>query len=204
MNLLRPIKPRTAREENWIAPSPLRPNCAAADRIFLWKTPAALALDESLREESDRLREGFWRSLKESYAEATRSSYGAGLLRFNQFCDWLGINEARRMPCDATLLASFIGWWAERTSGPAINNWLSGLHAWHVVNRQPWRGDDPLIRLTRRSAKRMGRHFKKPPRDPVSCTHLRKLGAALDTSIPIDAAIWACALSLFWGCRRSG
>ncbi|KIY43675.1 DNA breaking-rejoining enzyme [Fistulina hepatica ATCC 64428] len=34
--------------------------------------------------------------------------------------------------------------------------------------------------------------------------HMKLLHDALSNSSPRDAAIWACACSLFWGCRRSG
>ncbi|KIY47847.1 DNA breaking-rejoining enzyme, partial [Fistulina hepatica ATCC 64428] len=195
---------RAPRDGNWIKPSPLRPPCAAADRIFQWRSLASLDLDDSLRSESDAINIGYWLNLASAFSETTRSSYGAGLLRFHQFCDLHNIPESRRMPADVTLISAFLGCWSSHVSGSAINNWLSGLKAWHDINQQPWLGNDVLIHLGRRSAAREGLHHSRPVRQPVSCEHMRALRRALNLSLPKDAAIWACASTLFWSCRRAG
>ncbi|KIY48000.1 hypothetical protein FISHEDRAFT_27702, partial [Fistulina hepatica ATCC 64428] len=195
---------RAPRDPNWIAPSPLRPPCAAAERLFRWRSLASLDLDDSLRRESEAISMGYWLNLSSAFSEATRSSYGAGLLRFHQFCDQNNISESRRMPANVTLISAFLGCWSSRVSGSAIKNWLSGLKAWHDVNQQAWLGDNVLIRLGRRSAAREGRQHHRPIREPVSREHLRILRYSLDISLPRDAAIWACACTLFWSCRRAG
>ncbi|KIY51944.1 hypothetical protein FISHEDRAFT_36343, partial [Fistulina hepatica ATCC 64428] len=187
-----------------IAPSPFRPSCPTSERIFRWKSPAALELDNTLRQDSELIRLGYWANLQEAYAEATRSTYGAGLLRFHQFCDRCSIPESRRMPADIHLLAGFIGCWSNKQSGSTLTNWLAGLRAWHEINNQPWAGEQPLLRLGCRSAKRTGKKHSRPPREPVTTTHMRLLYDALTNSSPRDAAIWACACCLFWGCRHSG
>ncbi|KIY53653.1 DNA breaking-rejoining enzyme, partial [Fistulina hepatica ATCC 64428] len=195
---------RAGRGDNWIAASPFRPSCPASERIFRWKSPAAVQLDNTLRHDSDLIRLGYWANLQQAYAEATRSTYGAGLLRFHQFCDRCNIPESRRMPADIHLLAGFIGCWSSKQSGSTLTNWLAGLRAWHEINNQPWPSEQPLLRLGRRSAKRTGKKHARPPREPVTTTHMRLLHDALMNSSPRDAAIWACACCLFWGCRRSG
>jgi hypothetical protein len=43
-----------------------------------------------------------------THVPETRESYGAGLLRFAQFCDREHIGESARMPADCFLLAAFI------------------------------------------------------------------------------------------------
>ncbi|KIY44813.1 DNA breaking-rejoining enzyme, partial [Fistulina hepatica ATCC 64428] len=187
-----------------IAPSPFRPPCPASERIFRWKSPAAAQLDEMLRQDSELIRLGYWSNLQDAYAEATRSTYGAGLLRFHQFCDRCSVPESRRMPADIHLLVGFIGCWSDKHSGSTLSNWLAGLRAWHEINNQPWVGEQPLLRLGRRSAKRAGKKHSRPPREPVTILHMKLLHDVLANSSPRDAAIWACACSLFWGCRRSG
>ncbi|KIY54016.1 hypothetical protein FISHEDRAFT_28903, partial [Fistulina hepatica ATCC 64428] len=181
------------KDPNWIAPSPLRPACPTAERIFRWKSLASLNLDESLRTESPALQAGYWLSLTSSFTEPTRSSYGAGLLRFHQFCDQNNVSESRRMPIHVTLLASFLGCWSSRVSGSTIKNWLSGLKAWHDINLQPWLGDHTLIRLARCLAAREGRLHHCPIRQPVTCELLLLLRRGLDIFSPKGAAIWACA-----------
>ncbi|KIY52607.1 DNA breaking-rejoining enzyme, partial [Fistulina hepatica ATCC 64428] len=195
---------RTTRNNNWIASSPFRPSCPASEHIFRWKSPAALQLDEMLRQDSELIRLGYWTNLQEAYAEATCSTYGMGLLRFHQFCDRCGIPESRRMPADIHLLAGFIGCWSNKQSGSTLSNWLAGLRAWHEINNQPWVGEQLLLRLGRRSAKRTGKKHCRPPCEPVTNLHMKLLHDALANSSPCDAAIWACTCSLFWGCRRSG
>ena len=60
-------------------------------------------------------------------ADNTLSSYGAGILRFNQFCDKYNIPESKRMPADERLITGFIGSALGEVSGSCIKNWLSGL-----------------------------------------------------------------------------
>ncbi|KAK7047568.1 hypothetical protein VNI00_006336 [Paramarasmius palmivorus] len=44
-----------------------------------------------------------------SFAENSETKYGAGILRFMEFCDQNDIDEELRMPADATLIAAFVG-----------------------------------------------------------------------------------------------
>ncbi|KAJ7197617.1 hypothetical protein GGX14DRAFT_574091 [Mycena pura] len=50
----------------------------------------------------------------------TRGSYGAGLLRFYQFCDHEGIGESARMPVNRFFLAAFVA----DAIGKSVRNWL--------------------------------------------------------------------------------
>lgn len=51
---------------------------------------------------------------------------------------------------------------------------------------------------------KQGTAFKRPLHAPVSLEHLPKLRANLDITIPFHAAVWATALTSFFGCRRLG
>lgn len=79
----------------------------------------------------------------------TRSNYGAGLLRFTQFCDQLSIPEVDCMPASSELLALFAAHHAGQLSDKTLNNWLAGLHFWHIVNGALWNGDDMLHHVRR-------------------------------------------------------
>ncbi|KAJ7253474.1 hypothetical protein C8J57DRAFT_1437303 [Mycena rebaudengoi] len=143
-------------------------------------------------------------SLLDSTVEDTRQSYGAGLLRFHQFCDAQGISEALRMPADKFLLSAFVANAIGSCSGKAIRNWLNGLRLWHIYNDAAWHGDEGWLPSLKKSADKKGAPFKRPPRGPITVEHLRALRARLVLSRARDAAIWAAALAAFWGCRRLG
>ena len=74
----------------------------------------------------------------------THSNYGAGLLRFAQYCDTHSIPECSRMPASEILLSAFSASAAGSASESTLNNWLAGLHYWHIVNGASWHGSDML------------------------------------------------------------
>ncbi|TFK24825.1 hypothetical protein FA15DRAFT_680564 [Coprinopsis marcescibilis] len=67
-----------------------------------------------------------------SLDEDTWSTYGAGLLRFMQFCDAHNIPEVQRMPASAQLVSAFLAFHAAAVSPSTVNNWISGLRFWHI------------------------------------------------------------------------
>lgn len=145
-----------------------------------------------------------FQDLLSSSTEDTRSAYGAGLLRFNQFCNKEEIPESRRMPASDILLGAFISEYSGARSGSAIRNWLSGLHLWHIYNDADWHGKEGWLPNILKAAEKKGAAFKRLPRGPITIQHLRALRAHLDLDVPLHAAIWAAALAAFWGCRRLG
>ena len=177
----------------------------AVDRLFSWRTPYGLSHDESLLAElPPALVESAKISIMGALATSSRSTYAAGLLRFNQFCDkWL-ISEGARMPASYALLCAFIGNHKGTTSGKTIKSWLSGIRAWHLTNHAPWYGDDKWVQMARISANKEGSRYKRALRAPVSIEHLLVLLSALTLSISFHAAVWAVALVTFFGCRRLG
>ncbi|KAI5981618.1 DNA breaking-rejoining enzyme [Pisolithus albus] len=127
----------------------------------------------------------------------TRSNYGAGLLRFTQFCDDMSIAESERMPASSELLSMFAAHYAGKLSQKTLNNWLAALHFWHIVNGAPWHGNDMLRHLVPPSSKRA----KRPP---VTLEALCILHDRLDLSNTFDASVWALASLAFWSCCRLG
>ena len=131
-------------------------------------------------------------------------TYGAGLLRFNQFCDRFQIPETKRMPASYVLLSSFIADHSGSTSGATIRNWLNGLRLWHVINGAEWHGKHSWVAALIKTAEKEGIVFRRPPRNPITLDYLRALRNHLDLSKPLHAAIWASAVIAFWACRRLG
>ena len=198
-------RPRKPRPDRNLAPSIFRPHVMAADRLFSWRTPYGLAHDQSLLAElPPALVNSAKMSITGALASSSRSSYGAGLLRFNQFCDRWEISERSCMPASYALLCAFIGNYKGSSSGKTIKAWLSGIRAWHLANHAPWFGDDKCVQMARISANKEGTRHKHPLRAPVSIEHLLALRRALSLSNHFHPAIWAVALVTFFGCRRLG
>ena len=198
-------KPRKPRPDRILIPNSLRPRVMAVDRIYSWRTPYGLSHDKSLLAElPPALVESAKMSITGALAPSLRSTYGAGLLRFNQFCDRWQISEASRMPVSYALLCAFIGNYKGSNSGKTIKSWLSGIRAWHLTNHAPWYGDDKWVQMARISANKEGTRHKRLLRAPVSIEHLLALRRVLVLSNHFHAAIWVVALVTFFGCRRLG
>jgi hypothetical protein len=204
-NTLPAVTARRPRPENEITPSPFRPPVPANQRILMWTTPHSVDMQVALNSElSTSLQRQIFEKILAAFVHETLQSYGAGLLRFTQFCDRHGISERCRMPASAILLSAFIAEYAGSLSGKAIENWLNGLRLWHLFNRAEWFGKDEWLTMLRRTAAKEGVIFRKKPRGPITLEHLRALRRVLDLSLPLHAAIWATATAAFWGCRRLG
>ncbi|KAJ7048732.1 hypothetical protein C8F01DRAFT_918387, partial [Mycena amicta] len=195
---------RRSTKKNVIGPSPLRPHVPADRRVLLWITPHSLESQSRMKHAgiSTALQVRIFEGLLGAHVDETRESYGAGLLRFNQFCDREQIAESSRMPADRLLLAAFVADALGTCTGKCIRNWLNGLHLWHTFNDAPWHGNEGFLPALKRSGDRSGVPFKRPPRAPITLEHLRALRAAIDVGTGLGAAVWAAALTAFWGCRR--
>ncbi|KAJ7112521.1 hypothetical protein C8R44DRAFT_547323, partial [Mycena epipterygia] len=182
--------------------SPFRPHVPADRCVLLWTSPFSTAAHSTLQEAgiSLDLQRQIFEGLLLTYVPETRESYGAGLLRFHQFCDREDIPESARMPADRFLLAASIG----SCSGKCVRNWLNGLRLWHMYNDAPWHGDEGWLPTLKKSADKGGVAFKHPPRGPITPTHMRVHRASLDLESPLGAASWAAATAAFRGYRRLG
>ncbi|KAJ6613869.1 hypothetical protein B0H10DRAFT_1804664, partial [Mycena sp. CBHHK59/15] len=137
--------------------------------------------------------------------ENMRSNYGAGLLRFTQFCDTLSIHEEAQMLASEHLLAIFTVDATGHTSDGTVNNWLAGLKIWHEVNGTKWNGDSPQMKRVKAGVKKLvPETSKRAKRPPVTIEHMYTLYVTLDLTNCKDAAVWVVACVAFWGCCRLG
>lgn len=206
------VKPEPTPPQQPIKPNPntkpdssLRPKVPASDRIHSWEMPFSIQFKKELQDSLpadliSTLQSSIFRAL----APNTRNSYGAGILRFIEFCDKYNIPEASRMPASNILLAAFVSDHSGTCSGSCIKNWMSGIKAWHDFNGAPWSGDSRFVHLARSTASKEGSSFPRPQRNPITLDHLRSLHSHLNLSDPSHAALWAIATCAFWGCRRLG
>jgi hypothetical protein len=204
-------KPRKAHPNNMIKPSLFRPHVSASQRLRAWKTPSTLSFHECLIQ---ALPLSDVRALLEvmifSLDEGTQSNYGAGLLRFTQYCDSREIPEAQRMPASENLLCGFSAAMAAgKVARSTLDSWLAGIRFWHLVNGAEWSGGDmrpgERLRAVKRGVGKLvpdtARRAKRPP---VTIEHMHALRAGLNLSNAFDAAVWALACVAFWSCCRLG
>ncbi len=196
-----PQKPRKPKPENVISFSPFRPHVRADERLIFWSAPFIQSSRDSARkllpDEATRL---LFNVVIHSIEPGTRSNYGAGLLRFHQFCNRYQIPEACRMPASELLLAAFVSAWVGRVGSSTVDNWMAGLRFWHTAHAAPWHGD----RLLKAACTPLGKLQPppKPKRPPVTLEHMHALRVGLDLTDAFDASVFALACSAFWGCRR--
>ncbi|KAJ3774000.1 hypothetical protein FB446DRAFT_686865 [Lentinula raphanica] len=196
---------RRTKERSSIIPNPLRPNVRAKDRIHTCSTPYSIQQRSSNIEKYPLdLIESGQKAVSAGLADSTKSSYGAGILRFNQFCDSMGVAENLQMPADETLIIGFVGHHMGSRSGSCIKSWLSAIQAWHALAGAPWPTDSKLLKLARKGARIAGTKFRRPQRNPITLAYLLALYSSIDSSDPFHSAVWAVACIAFWGCRRLG
>ncbi|KAJ3764937.1 hypothetical protein FB446DRAFT_835273, partial [Lentinula raphanica] len=197
--------PRKAQKDRVIANNNLRPNVRAAERLNVWTSSFAQnqSASNSLRYPKHILTAA-QSLIADSWADQTKSTYGAGLLRWHQFCDGENIPDEMRMPAPEILIAGFVASHAGSVTGSTIRSWLSGIRAWHIINQAPWPENSELLALARRSANVKGSHLRRTQWNPITLQHLLALRASLNLDLPFHCAVWALALACFWGCRRLG
>ncbi|TFK59111.1 hypothetical protein BDN72DRAFT_725460, partial [Pluteus cervinus] len=198
-------KPRKPNKDKFISNNAHRPHVLARERLQLWSTPYSLRQRQSVNTSlPPPLAQKVFETIHNAHAPSTKGSYGAGLLRFNQFCDRHNISEEDRMPASHILLVAFVADHQGQVSGKTIKLWLSSIRAWHEVNHADWNGEDRWVQFARTSANKLGTHHRRPQRGPITIQHLHTIRNNLDLSSPKGAAYWAITLTAFWGCRRLG
>lgn len=108
------------------------------------------------------------------------------------------------MPASQELIASFAAAHAGTISDKTLNNWLAGLHFWHLVNGAYWHGSDMLRSLHRGLAKMVPSSLCHAKRPPVTIEVLTILTETLYPFSLLDVAVSAVARIAFWSCCRLG
>ncbi len=126
-------KPRV-RQGSMIQPSDFRPFLLASQRIPYWTTPYSINSFAVLSSIYPRDLISAWKNVMlASVTEDTLKNYGAGLLRFTQFCDKFQIPEEKRMPADETLLSIFVTeMGAGKVKKSTIDTWIDGIKLWYL------------------------------------------------------------------------
>ncbi|EIW54667.1 uncharacterized protein TRAVEDRAFT_80679, partial [Trametes versicolor FP-101664 SS1] len=188
--------------------STLRPHCWAAERILKW-TPS------TSRRQRDKLGRPVSLSDDEieristvtcaAWQESTRSTYGTGLLVFHVYCDLRDIPDEQRAPAPELLILSFITSLAGSYSDSAINNYVAGVRAWHIIHGLPWTVDKLRYDKAIAGAGQLAPETsKRSQREPVTVNILLMIKSHLDITQSADAAIWACMCVAFYSLARLG
>ena len=73
-----------------------------------------------------------------TWAESTKETYGSGLLVYHTFCDRKEIPEDQRAPASPALISAFISTLAGSYAASTVTNYVSDVHAWHMIHGLPW------------------------------------------------------------------
>ncbi|KAF7357135.1 Reverse transcriptase ribonuclease h [Mycena sanguinolenta] len=188
-----------------LLPSSLRPVCFASERLYKWR-PAVSRSDRhatSSIPEADLARTTT--VLSHGWAEGTLETYGSGLLLFHCFCDSRHIPETARAPASPDLLAAFLAAIAGSYAGKTLENYFSGVRAWHVLHGIPWAPNkaefDTLIRA---AVALQPPSASKKKRQPYTEAIISTILSKLNLEDPLDASTAACLTAAFYSCARLG
>ncbi|GLB43910.1 hypothetical protein LshimejAT787_1500940 [Lyophyllum shimeji] len=160
-----------------LSPSVLRPHVRAGERLNAWVTPHTFRFISDISRFAPRsLISKLFLITLNSLAPKTREVYGAGLLRFHQFCDRLRVPESARMPASPALLATFCASWAGFIARDIVDNWMSGLRFWHIFHGADWRGDHLLLATVKKGVANMTPESSKRPSRPPNDNKGNSLG----------------------------
>lgn len=138
-----------------------------------------------------------------AYAVDTLEVYGSGLLVFHVWCDKRDVDDDLRCPASSQLIEAFIASCAGSYSRSAIENYIAGVQAWHLVHGQPWSVDQNRVSHLLKAAKRLG-PGQRPQRPPFTIDLMSAILPNLSNVTPLDVAVKACLLVTFWCTARLG
>lgn len=135
----------------------------------------------------------------------THATYSSGLLHFMVFCDKKNVPERDRAPADHVLLLSFVSTLAGAYSGSAISNYLYGVRAWHILHRVPWRVEKAEMDAMLKAAEKVTpASLKRKKQRPYTIKFMLAIRQHLDLSKPLNASVFACLTTCFFGTGRVG
>ena len=143
--------------------------------------------------------------ISDGYAESTRRAYGSAVLVYNVWADENGLSDVERFPATNSVMIAFASACTGSYSGGTISGYISGIRAWHGVHSVAWCvNDEDIARIARGSKAHEPDSSKRRKRDPFTRGLLALICAQLDLSRPLDAAVWACITTAFYGVARLG
>jgi hypothetical protein len=197
-------KTRKPKINNSYSPSAFRPHVPASDRLRYWSSPHAIAHHHHVVSQIPaHAASNLINVMLLSLEPKTRSNYGAGLLRFTQFCDANSISEHHRCPASEILISAFIASFAGLRSTDCINGWLAGIKWWHTFQGADWHGANMLASVKKGIAKAVPESSRRSKREPITLEHMHCLLLGLDLTNAKDAAIYAASCVAFHGICRS-
>ncbi|KAI0647280.1 hypothetical protein C8Q79DRAFT_617894 [Trametes meyenii] len=153
-------------------PSRLRPHCFASERLRHWLPVSSrrpvdshglpLALSQTDIQRITDVTAHAW-------ADSTAATYGSGLLIFHVFCDERAIPDEQRAPASELLVLSFVSALAGAYAPSAINNYLNGVRAWHLIHGLDWIVDqERLLNAVKGASKLSPLSSKRVKREPLT------------------------------------
>ncbi|KAJ6472275.1 hypothetical protein DFH09DRAFT_954068 [Mycena vulgaris] len=143
--------------------------------------------------------------MSHAWADGTLETYGSGLLVFHCFCDSRNVAEALRAPATPDLLAMFLAAAAGSYAGKTLENYFSGVRAWHVLHGIEWGPNNAECEaLLRAAAALQPKSSQRKKRRPYTVDLIITLLSHLDPEEPLDAAVGSCLTTGFYSCARVG
>ncbi|KAE8269260.1 hypothetical protein A4X09_0g3086 [Tilletia walkeri] len=186
----------------------LFPDVHASERLLKWRpgltTPTTLLLSSgSPLPASNHLNLLVAQTLQAALEPSTRTNYGYSIGIFIRFCFDLGLCVSQIFPISEGLLLAFVCAQAGSRAKKTVINHLSALAAWHETWGLRWHRFDVVDRALQGVGKLAPAHL--PLRPPVELSDLLSARLFLhNTTNPLHAAVWACALMSFWSACRLG
>ena len=134
-----------------------------------------------------------------SWADATIRRYSGAIKQFICFCDTERVPEHLRFPADEFILCAFATSSLQKHAGGTSRSRLTALKAWHTSHNVEWKGSTRLRYVLNGIHNLAPSSSRRPPRPPINARMLSQLVEALDLSLPLYAAVAACAATAFWG-----
>lgn len=185
--------------------SPLRPPCAARDRLRRWRPFSSRTNSPDGQSISEQDLKRILDVMNVSWAQGTRETYASGLLVYHVFCDSRNIAEQDRCPAPPLLILTFISTCAGSYAGKTLANYVCGVRAWHILHGQPWLIDDNQVKPALEGATRLAPpSSRRPKQAPFTVALIETLLSKLNLSDPFDAAVAACLTTTFWSVACTG
>ncbi|PBK79156.1 hypothetical protein ARMGADRAFT_1105155 [Armillaria gallica] len=185
--------------------SEYRPFVLAHERLTKWHSPYSNVTEKELSVLAPSHVLQRWQDvMANSVTEDAHGNYGAGLLRFTQFCDRYSVPESLHIPASEPLLALFVSeMGAGKVQPSTIDTWLSGLTLWHDIQCAHWYSGR-ILSWTKQGAAALAPQSPHTPHLPVTEKHLSALHSHLHLQDPVDATIWAVASIAWHSCSCLG